>query len=206
MPTRERAPLAVSSASALAGSAAGTAADSRCQALTGAADPNGPIFKEGAFRRDPFQPAPDGGELGASPVILSKARWLSERAQLLATATPIGLYLEAGAGLDDIAPDLPRFALIALNFPKFSDGRPFSTARLVREKFGFREELRAVGHVLTDQIAFMRRVGFDAFEVSHAPTRHALSTGALAEVSLYYQPIGAAGETGRRTWLRAGAG
>jgi uncharacterized protein (DUF934 family) len=65
-------------------------------------------------------------------------------------------------------------SLIALNFPKFSDGRAFSTARLLREKFGYRGELRAVGNVLSDQIPFMRRVGFDAFGVSHAPTRRAL--------------------------------
>jgi len=206
MPTLERAPVTATSAAAPPDCAAGTATDIHWQGLTGTADPNGPIFKAAAFRRDPFQPAPDGGELGASPVILDKARWLSERAQLLATTTPIGLYLEAGAGLDDIAADLPRFALIALNFPKFSDGRAFSTARLVREKFGFRGELRAVGHVLSDQIPFMRRVGFDAFEVSHAPTRRALSAGALAEVSLFYQPVGAAVEPGRRNWLRAGPG
>lgn len=172
--------------------------------LTGAADAKGPIWKEGAFRLDPFRPALQDGELAAGPVIVGKARWLSERAQLLALRTPIGLYLEAGASLHDIAADLPRFAVIALDFPKFSDGRAFSTARLVREKFGYRGELRAVGHVLSDQIPFMRRVGFDAFEVSHEPTRHALGAGALAEVRLYYQPVGAAAEPGRRSWLRAG--
>jgi phosphoadenosine phosphosulfate reductase len=173
--------------------------------LTGAADAEGPVWKEGAFRLDPFRPALKEGELAAGPVIVGKARWLGERAQLLALRTPIGLYLEAGASLDDIAADLPRFAVIALDFPKFSDGRAFSTARLVREKFGYRGELRAVGHVLSDQIPFMRRVGFDAFEVSHEPTRRALGAGALAEVRLYYQPVGPA-EPGRRSWLREGGG
>jgi phosphoadenosine phosphosulfate reductase len=181
-------------------------AASGCGGMTGAADPKGPIWKEGAFRLDPFRSAPGMGEFGDGPVIVAKARWLSERALLLARAAPIGLLLEGGASLEEVADDLPRFALIALTFPKFSDGRAFSTARLLREKFGYRGELRAVGNVLSDQIPFMRRVGFDAFEVGHAPTRRALGAGALAEVTLYYQPVAAAAEPGMRPWLRGKRG
>ena len=169
--------------------------------LTGAADPTGPIWKAGAFRRDPFR-APGPGELGDGPVLVAKARWVSERTLLLARTAPLGLLLEGGASLDALAADLPRFDLMAVSFPKFSDGRAFSTARLLREKFGYRGELRAVGNVLSDQIPFMRRVGFDAFEVSHPPTRRALGAGRLAEVTLYYQPVGAAAEPGTRPWLR----
>ena len=182
------------------------AAASAWGGLTGAADAKGPIWKAGAFRLDPFRSAPPMGELGEGPVIVAKARWLSERAFLLARPAPVGLLLEGGASLEDVAEDLPRFALVALMFPKFSDGRAFSTARLLREKFAYRGELRAVGNVLSDQIPFMRRVGFDAFEVSHAPTRHALGRGALAEVTLYYQPVGAAAEPGTRPWLRGKRG
>ncbi len=95
------------------------------------------------------------------------------------------------------------FALIALNFPKYSDGRAFSTARLLREKHGFAGELRAVGNVLNDQIPFMRRCGFDTLEVTHAPTRRALIEGRIAEVSLYYQPTGIPeAPAGTRPWLR----
>ena len=101
---------------------------------------------------------------------------------------PLGLLLAAGETVDDIAADLPRFALIALDFPKFSDGRAFSTARLLREKYGYAGELRAVGNVLADQIPLMRRVGFDTFEVTNAPTRRALTEGRIAEVTLHYQP------------------
>ena len=100
---------------------------------------------------------------------LSKKRWLAERERLAARNAPLGLLIEPARSIDDIAADLPRFALIALDFPKFSDGRAFSTARLLREKHGYTGELRAVGNVLSDQIPFMRRVGFDAFEVTHAP-------------------------------------
>src|SRR5262245_26490122 len=156
---------------------------------SGAVDANGPLWKDGAFRRDPWQRAGERGDLGVGPVIVSKARWAAERATLTLRAAPIGLVLDGGMALDDIADDLPRFALIALNFPKFSDGRPFSMARLLREKFGFSGELRATGNVLSDQIPFMRRVGFDAFEVVHRPSRRQLQEGRIAEVRLYYQPV-----------------
>jgi phosphoadenosine phosphosulfate reductase len=132
------------------------------------------------------------GDRGA--VIVSKKRWLAERNTLAGRDSPTGLRLEPGEELDDLAVDLGRFALIALSFPKFSDGRAFSTARLLREKHGYAGELRAVGNVLADQIPFMRRVGFDSYDVTHAPTRKALAAGRIAEVTLVYQP----GERGTR--------
>ena len=106
--------------------------------------------------------------------------------------------------MDDIAGDLSRFAIIALDFPKFSDGRAFSTARLLREEHGYAGELRAVGNVLADQIPLMRRVGFDAFEVTNVPTRRALTEGRIAEVTLHhYQPAGTVEPpAGTRPWLR----
>jgi uncharacterized protein (DUF934 family) len=166
-------------------------------------DPAGTIWKTGAFWRDawvrasPDDPLPDG------PVILSKKRWLAERAALATRNAPLGLQLEPGEPIDDIAADLERFGLIALSFPKFSDGRAFSTARLLREKHGFRGELRAVGDVLADQIPFMRRVGFDSYEVANRPTRLALVEGRIADVTLHYQPAGRAEpNAGTRPWLR----
>jgi phosphoadenosine phosphosulfate reductase len=175
--------------------------------LDGPPDPDGPLWKGDAFRRDPWLRAAEIGTLPDAPVIVPEARWLAARDELRARNAPLGLLLEAGAGLDDVAADLPRFALIALDFPKFSDGRAFSTARLLREKHGFAGELRAVGNVLSDQIPFMRRVGFDAFEVAHGPTRRALIEGRIPEVSLHYQPAGP-GEppAGTRPWLRRSAG
>ena len=137
-------------------------------------------------------------------MVLSKAQWIAAHEGLAGRNAPLGLRLEPGEPIDDIAADLPRFALIALSFPKFRDGRAFSTARLLRDKHGYRGELRAVGEVLSDLIPFMRRVGFDAFEVGHAPTRRALAEGRIAEVALHYQPA-APGETrtcGPRPWLR----
>jgi phosphoadenosine phosphosulfate reductase len=169
----------------------------------GEADPAGPIWRDGAFRRDTWAKVDATAALPDGAVVLPKKRWLAERNQLAGRNTPLGLLISAGEGADDIAADLPRFALIALDFPKFSDGRAFSTARLLREKYGYAGELRAVGDVLADQIPLMRRVGFDTFEVENAPTRRALAEGRLAEVKLHYQPVGAAEPpAGTRPWLR----
>jgi uncharacterized protein (DUF934 family) len=161
------------------------------------------IWKDGSFHRDTWAKVVDGEPLPEIPVILSKKRWLIERATLAGRNIPVGLRLEPGESLDDIAADLAQFSVIALSFPKFSDGRSFSTANLLREKHGFAGELRAVGNVLSDQIPLMRRVGFDSFEVTHAPTRRALLQGRLTEVRLHYQPS-VAGEppAGTRPWLR----
>jgi uncharacterized protein (DUF934 family) len=176
--------------------------------LDGALDANGVVWKNGAFRRDAWVKADADAALPEGPVIVAKKRWLAERERLGHRNAPLGLLVEAGESIDDIAADLPRFALIALSFPKFRDGRAFSTARLLREKHGFAGELRAVGNVLADLIPFMRRVGFDAFEVTHAPTRRALAEGRISEVALHYQPA-APGEppaAGPRPWLRRSGG
>lgn len=167
----------------------------------------GAIWRNGAFAADTWKKALGDAPLGDGPAIVSKARWRAEHAALATRSAPLGLQLEPGEALDDIANDLPRFKLIALNFPKYSDGRAFSTARLLREKYGYRGELRAVGNVLNDQVAFMWRVGFDSLEVTHAPTRRALEAGTIAQVKLYYQPAGIAEPpAGTRPWLRRAEG
>jgi uncharacterized protein (DUF934 family) len=169
----------------------------------GVDDIDGPIWKDGAFRRDAWQAAPAEGRLPDGPLIVTKTRWLAERDALTGRNGPLGLRLEPGEAIDDIAADLERFALIALAFPKFGDGRAFSVARLLRERHGFGGELRAVGDVLADQIPFMRRVGFDTFEVNHEPTRRALTEGRIAGVTLHYQPgVGTEPRAGPRPWLR----
>jgi uncharacterized protein (DUF934 family) len=170
-------------------------------------DPNGTVWSDGTFRQNEWVRIGDDETFPEAPAILSKKRWFAEREALASRNAPMGLLIAAGEGVDDIAGDLARFALIALDFPKFSDGRAFSTARLLREKHGYAGELRAVGNVLSDLISFMRRVGFDAFEVTHAPTRRALAEGRIAEVALHYQPAapGEAGAVGPRPWLRRSA-
>jgi uncharacterized protein (DUF934 family) len=173
--------------------------------VSGEPNPEGPIWYRTAFHADAWVKAGDGDAIPDAPVILSKQRWLAERGRLSGRNAPLGLQLEPGETLDDIAADLARFTVIALSFPKFADGRAFSTATLLRDKYRFAGELRAVGNVLSDQIPYMRRVGFDSFTVTHGPTRRALAEGRIAEVKLHYQPATAhEAPAGPRPWLRRG--
>lgn len=137
-------------------------------------------------------------------VILTLARWQAEREALRQSNVPIGIRIEPGEKVEEIAEDVSRFSLIALAFPAFTDGRNYSSARLLRERYGYEGELRAVGNVLLDQIPFMLRCGFDTFNISHGPTRRALEAGHVPEVPIYMQPIAERGETkpGARPWLR----
>ena len=107
------------------------------------------------------------GELPEVPargdVIVPLALWLERREVLLAYPGKLGIWLDANEGPEAIAGDVRRFPLIAVNFPKFGDGRGYSIARLLRERHGFKGELRAIGDVLHDHLFFMEQCGFDAF-------------------------------------------
>ncbi len=100
--------------------------------------------------------------------------------------------------------ELANRPLVALAFAKFADGRSFSYARLLRDRHGFRGELRAVGDVLIDEIPLMLRCGFDSFEVTDAPTLRALEAGRLPGPPIHYQPSSAEDETpdGGPPWRR----
>ena len=100
----------------------------------------------------------------AGRVIVPLAMWLEQQAGLAARGD-VAVWL---AGADDPAqlePSLPSLALVAIDFAKFTDGRGYSIAYLLRSRFGYRGELRAIGDVLPDQLFYMKRVGFDAFAV-----------------------------------------
>lgn len=105
----------------------------------------------------------DLGTLPAGPVLIPASLWCARRDELLARAGEIGVSLAPGFPVESLAGDLGRFSLIAVEFPKFADGRGYSTASLLRERYGYRGELRAVGDVGRDQMFYLRRVGFDAF-------------------------------------------
>lgn len=163
------------------------------------------LFKDGAFVADPWRGWAEGDEPDAVrythvPVTV----FLANREAFLASPHPLGLQVNPGEKVEDVAEDLGRFSSIAINFPAFTDGRGYSSARLLRERFGYEGEIRAIGDVLTDQIPFMRRCGINAFVVVNKPTRAALEKGDLAEVSRYYQPVGARVEVpaGTRPFLR----
>ena len=129
------------------------------------------------------------------PVIVSLEQWQAQRDALIARGTPLGIRLRSDQSAELIADDVARFALVALEFPKFRDGRAYSYARLLRERYGFKGELRAVGDVLMEQIFFMLRTGFDAFDLQQSPDPVAAFQTAMSDFSVWYQPTADGRET-----------
>jgi uncharacterized protein (DUF934 family) len=113
---------------------------------------------------DRFTNVPDDEPTPLGDVIVSMARFQAEGEALLADGRDIGVRVEAGEAVDALAYDLARIAVVALALPKFRDGRAYSSARLLRQRYSYRGEVRAVGDVLREQALFMTRCGFDAFE------------------------------------------
>jgi len=123
-------------------------------------------LKDGVYRgvEDPFTHVADDEDMATGDVIVSLARFQSEGEGLLSEGRRVGLRLKAEEEAEALAYDLPRLAVVALEFPKYRDGRAYTNARLLRERFKFAGQVRAVGDVLREQAGFMVRVGFDAFE------------------------------------------
>lgn len=141
----------------------------------------------------------------AGDVIVPHALWRAKREALLAREGGLGVWLEGHEDPATIAADLAHFALVALRIPKFSDGRAYSAARLLRERYGFKGELRAFGDVGRDELLGLERVGFDAFALRGGEdARGALAAfGELAE--LYHASVTQPLPLFRRR-LAAGAG
>lgn len=96
-------------------------------------------------------------------IIVPLALWLEHSHALKARDGGLGVWLDSDEEVESIADDLSQFQVIALNFPVFSDGRNYSNARLLRDRYQYQGEVRAIGDVLRDQLFFMQRCGFDAF-------------------------------------------
>lgn len=101
--------------------------------------------------------------LPAGDIIFPLAVWQARKTEIVSCHKRIGLLLQPDERVEDVAGDLEYFIVIAVNFPKFVDGRGYSTASLLRQRYHYQGELRAVGDVLHDQLFFMKRVGFDSF-------------------------------------------
>jgi uncharacterized protein (DUF934 family) len=147
-----------------------------------------PLIKQGRIMADPFQSIVDGAALpGEGPILIGLARWQEERGLIEPRNGAIGVRLKPAESVEQLAGDLHRLALVALEFPKFNDGRAFSQARLLRQRYGYKGEIRATGRVLRDQLLFMHRSGFDAYEVGEEITPEVLAA-AITRFSAVYQP------------------
>jgi uncharacterized protein (DUF934 family) len=148
------------------------------------------LIKEGKLVNDPFKNVSACDTVPAKgPVIVSIDQWIVRRDDLLKRSGLIGIWLKSDEHPEAIAGDLVHLSLIALEFPSFRDGRAYSYARLLRDKYDFSGEIRAVGDVLLDQLHFMVRSGFDAFEVESEDSLGAYNIAAT-DYSVWYQQTG----------------
>ncbi len=125
------------------------------------------IIKNGQIIDETWQLLPKDASLddirNSGDIIVPLALWVEHDRALLARDGGLGVWLDAGEEIEEIADQLQHFQVIALNFPAFTDGRHYSTAYLLRRRYGYGGEVRAIGDVLRDQLFALRRVGFDAF-------------------------------------------
>ena len=159
------------------------------------------LWRNGAFADNDWSAIADDVSPHARAIV-SLARWRREADAL--RGLEVGVEIAAGAQAPGALAEVADRPLVALRFEKFGDGRAFSYAILLRERHGFRGELRAVGDVLLDEMPLMLRCGFTSFEVNNEATARALREGRLPKFPLAYQPGLSAGETREpaRPWAR----
>lgn len=150
------------------------------------------IIKDRRIATDTWQllkAGPDGALPPVPPagdVIVPLALWRGQREALLSRAGRLGVWLDSHEEPDAVAVDLDRIALVAVNFPTFGDGRGYSIARLLRERYGYRGELRAIGEVARDHLFLMAGCGFDAFALRQGEDLQA-ALSAFGDFSESYQ-------------------
>lgn len=133
----------------------------------------------------------DAAGTAAAGVIICLAQWVADRTRWLAAPGRLGVVLSPAHKVEQIAPDLERFDLIAADFPGPSDGRGYTQGRLLRERYRFKGELRASGYVRRDQLFFLARCGFNSFELPEPEM--AAAPEALLTFSAAYQAANDAG-------------
>lgn len=127
----------------------------------------------------------------AAPLIVPFDRWIQTRDLWISRPGPLGVLLAPASAVERLAPDLSRLGLIAAEFSGPGEGRGYSQARLLRERWSFRGELRVSGYVRQDQLFFLARCGFNSFELQESDFGSAAA--ALSTFSAAYQPSNDAG-------------
>lgn len=149
-----------------------------------------PLVKNGKIATDIFVHVADDAPIPADgAVLIPLARFLDDVQALSRRVGKTGVIVPNSRDIDDIVPYLDKLAVIALVFPTFRDGRAYSQARLLRERYGYRGELRATGQILRDQFVFMSRAGFDAFEAKKDSDADAFAN-TMKRYTVFYQPTG----------------
>lgn len=99
----------------------------------------------------------------AGQVIIPLAVWHAQKDNLADRISTLGVWLNSDQFAEELGDDCSQLPVIALNFPTFMDGRSFSTARLLRERYNYQGEIRAIGHIIRDQLFYLKRCGFNSF-------------------------------------------
>jgi uncharacterized protein (DUF934 family) len=145
------------------------------------------LIKDGKVVSDEWVLVDDQQAVPASgDVIVGLQRLLENAAELEIRSGKLGVRLDPEDEVGKLEDSLNRLELIAINFPKFADGRGYSKARLLRERFEYKRELRAVGDVLADQLYLMRRCGIDSFQLKDGKDA-AKAIACLNDLSVAYQ-------------------
>lgn len=121
------------------------------------------------------------GDLPAGKLIVPLAHWLDN-----SDNENLAPWLDSEDEVEKVAAQLVTAPLIAINFPTFMDGRGFSSARLLRERYGYDGELRAIGHVIQDQLFYLKRCGFDAYDLREGTDLDA-AVASLDDFTVSYQ-------------------
>lgn len=162
------------------------------------------IVRHGQIVPDEWRHLAEAPADAAVPLIVPWASWRQEPAAWLARSGPLGVRLAPADAVEELAPHLPRLALVAAEFPGPSEGRGYTQGRLLRERYRFAGELRAVG-AKQDQAFFLARCGFDAIEPAPGEDLEAVRR-ALGRFSVAYQPAAADAAVQRKRFRYGGAG
>ncbi len=168
------------------------------------------IYANGGFTQESWERLDKDTELPAHPfaegvkLLVPQARFLAGPDAFMALAGDIAVLVSPGDDVEALAPFAARLPRIAVEFPKFSDGRGFSSARILREQMGYEGDIRAIGDFILDQIPLMLRCGVSSFEITKPHVEAALKAGIWPEVTHYLQPVGTVTEipAGTRPWAR----
>lgn len=125
-------------------------------------------------------------EVPAGQIIVPLNVWLAQK-DSLQQRNDVGVWLDSDETAEQLSDDAKILPLIGVNFPLFMDGRAFSTARLLRERYGFTGELRAIGNFIRDQLCYLRRCGVNSFEFSNTEINLEAALKSLQDFNEYYQ-------------------
>jgi len=166
------------------------------------------IIKQGRIEADDWQvlrlaedESADSVALPAGKVVVPLAVWQARQADL-ASRADVGVWLDSAEPAEALAADVARLPLIAVNFPKFVDGRGYSTATLLRTRHAYTGELRAIGEVLRDQFFYLTRCGFDALQPADGRYTDAQLEAALASFGDFSEPYQGAVDRPAPVWRR----